>query len=163
MMNRKLIFPMTQSNKYSFDTVESFFYGIIFEKETLIIPYINLGICNHELNNSSRLKFIDFAYIIGRNVEYCRVNSENGEKVLFNDNDRELNSFHFGGENLYPKGNCDEIEFRARKSYLRLLPDSKISDSFWIPIDTPNFRKNIDENRLTYFCEKAHEMLASDF
>ncbi|WP_237390918.1 hypothetical protein, partial [Chryseobacterium sp. KMC2] len=43
------------------------------------------------------------------------------------------------------------IELRGNNTFLQLKSSSKIGEKFWTPIATPNFDKNMDENRVERF------------
>lgn len=45
----------------------------VLRNNNLVVPYINLGISEHEFNRERNLKFIDFAYLVAINISFLSV------------------------------------------------------------------------------------------
>lgn len=130
-------------------TSDAYFGQIIIVDNNLLIPYINLGISNHELNKSSDLKFIDYCYFVAIDIYYLKINGN----IIFDLNGvyNSSRSIYLGGDDLLKKQNVYEVEIQAKDAFLKLESDSKIYHKNWVPINTPNFEKNMNDNRVQVF------------
>lgn len=136
----KLIF---EQNLCEIDTSESYFGKIIKRNnDFLVIPYINLGIAEHELNRSTRLKYINYSYIVGLKLLFLKLNSE----IIIDRRGKyeNIESIYLGGNDLIINQNVFDIEFKAKKSFLQLVESSQIRNEHWMPIVTPNFPPNME-------------------
>ena len=118
------------------DTCESYFGTFIFNNNNLIIPYINLGIAENELNPDKNLMFINYCYVVAKQVNVFRLN-ENSNKI---------ESQYFGGEGIGDIKDIYDIEVQAQQIQLYLLENYKLADIFhmWIPI-SENSNMNVGE------------------
>lgn len=132
------------NNLEEIDSSESYFKKIIINEEILVIAYINLGISNHMLNETQKNLHIDRSYLICTDIDYLKVNNN----IIINKNN-ESSHFYLGGYDLDNK--ISEIEIKSNNLMLKILSDTIISDYYWTPIDTPNFKKNIDDDKLLLF------------
>ncbi|MDR6525495.1 hypothetical protein J2787_000865 [Chryseobacterium rhizosphaerae] len=131
-------------------TSEAYFGKILFLEGNLLIPYINLGISNHILNKNDDLRFIDYCYFIVTDMYYLKIN----EKIIINSLNKgydSTKSIYLGGSDLIKNQLIYDIELRGNNTFLQLKSSSKIGEKFWTPIATPNFDKNMDENRVERF------------
>lgn len=151
------IFDKDIQHIHSFD---AFYKNVIFRNNKLIIPYINLGISQHPLNSSDKLMFIDFAYLVFKDIFYLDVFIDGRRLKVIN----ELNQnekFHFGGtyldihESIY-----NDMEISCKDAYLQTLNNSQLSSEMWIPIKVPNYKKNIDDD--TFFSFFQNKFIPSN-
>ncbi len=131
-------------------TSEAYFGKVLFFGKNLLIPYINLGISNHKLNESTNLKFIDYCYFIAVNIYYLKIN-ENIVMNSLNENYDSLQSIYLGGADLIENQLINDIELQAENIFLQLKPNSKLEEKFWTPIKTPHFNENMDKNMVRRF------------
>lgn len=140
----------------SIDTVDSFIGQILLKRDSIIIPYINLGIVQHALNYSSKLKFINFSYIYGFGLKLLKANNQiisNGLEGTY----QEKNSIFLGGSSLVDsQKQIHELELQASEVFLFLPHTYKIRSNFWIPVNTPNFKRNMDEREVDDFIFNKH-------
>lgn len=133
------------------DTVESFFGQVLVKNGSLLTPYIGLGIHEHPLNTSSTLKFINYSYIVAIGLRILKVNNQ----VVINEPINVLSkdqSIFLGGNSLFEnQKRIHELDIQADEVFLYVPETSEISSGLWLPIDTPNFEKNIDEFEVTNF------------
>ena len=126
---------------HSFD---AYYKNVILNNSNLIIPYINLGVSNHEINPSSNLLFIDFAYMVFERVSFLSVYINNRRLVVV-DKQKTKNLYHFGGSYLdFDRGIFNDLEICAKQTYLQTLSLSKLSETMWIPLNVPNLSVNMD-------------------
>lgn len=140
-----------------FDSFDSYYKNVQLTDFDLVIPYINLAVSNHELNQSdSPLKYIDRCYVILCDISYLKIYNKNTPLINRNINLNQIELF-FGGSNI---GSNDFIDMHVKCSYgyLRLLKDSTLSSNLWIPINTPNFKQNISEKLLDNFFSVSNIM-----
>jgi hypothetical protein len=131
----------------SIHTSEAYFKNFCLTSDNIIIPFINFGIIKHnELNPTNKLNFIDRCYLVCSNIELLKINN------LFMINmDSNLETYYFGGEDLNKSELIEEFEIKAKNIKIILLEDSKISEKQFIPIKTPNFEPNMDQNSIDKF------------
>jgi hypothetical protein len=141
-----MTFNILEGKYHSFD---SYYKNVAHRGNTLIIPYINLGIYEHKLNPSSTPIYLNKAYVILRDVTYLKVYgmapivdypSSQSEQELF-----------FGGMNLDNSSHFVDMEIRFGHGELKLTEDWKLSKSLWIPIATPNFLANMNADDVNLF------------
>lgn len=142
----KLIF---EQNICNIDTSESDFGSIIKRNNFLVVPYINLGIYHHELSRSTKMKRINYCYVVAIELLFLKINSE----IIINKEDEyeDIESIYLGGDDLIGNQNIFDIEFKAKNSFLQLVEDSQIRDEYWIPFDTPNFSSNMEHSLVDEF------------
>lgn len=63
-----------QNNFEEVDTMNATYGKMLIENKKLIIPFINVAISRHELNNSDDLKYINFCYVVCENVVFIKKN-----------------------------------------------------------------------------------------
>lgn len=127
----KNIFEEYVDEIHSFD---AYYKNVVLYNNNLLIPYINLGISNHPLNNTSSLQFLDFSYMVFENIKSLSVYICNKRY-----NVNEFNSFqnypkyNFGGEYLdYNASIFNDLEIYCEKAFLVKLETTKISDKMWV-------------------------------
>lgn len=132
------------------DTSDAYFGTIILFNEKMLVPYINLGISNHDLNRDDILKHINFCYIVFIDIDYLKIDGNIIKDNLLDKYDS-IKSIYLGGDDLLKKQNIYDIEVQAKNSFLQLIYDSKINENYWVPIETPNFKRNMDEKSVNNF------------
>lgn len=135
----KLIY---EKNLCEIDTSESDFGSIIKSNNFLVVPYINLGVYQHELNRSTQMKRINYCYVVAIELLFLKINSDIiiDKKGEYED----IESIYLGGNDLIGNQNVFDIEFKAKTSFLQLVESSQIRDEYWIPVSTPNFPPNME-------------------
>ncbi len=123
------------------DSFDSYYRNVVFNKKNLIIPYVNLGVSEHPLNEEVKLKFIDLSYIVFIDVKYLKVYQER-ELVA---TDMEMPSLYFGGANLDDKSFFWDMEIKCEKAFLQILDVSRLSEKMWIPVSNAELKKNLDD------------------
>ncbi|MEP2023631.1 MAG: hypothetical protein ABJH98_10930 [Reichenbachiella sp.] len=136
----KLIYDNYLNEIHSFDS----YYGeIVIESDSLTIPYINLGVSEHPLNEGKDLKFINKAYMVFEDVvsfdEQFSLDEYKGTLTLY-----------FGGYNLKEREH-KEFKVVCNRAYLNLLEESEMSHKMWVPINTPNLKSNMDKEDVQNF------------
>jgi hypothetical protein len=141
-------FTSLNNELHSFD---GYYKNVILNNNNLIIPYINLGISNHEINPSQDLYFLNFAYLIFEKVNFLTVYIN--KKRLFIINRHHSDEIHnCGGAYLdYEKAVFNDMEICSEKSYLQTLKMSEISNKMWLPVDTPKYKINMNQNEVEQF------------
>lgn len=148
----KLIF---EHNLDEIDTLESFFGEIVHVNNNLFIPFINLGVSNHELNPGEKLKHINYAYIVAEALLFLKFDRH----IIINKPDHtyeERGSLYLGGSSLIPHQEIFEIELQARKVFLQITGDYQIRDKMWLPVNTPYFPQNMDPDIVDHFIHNKH-------
>src|SRR5437763_13260307 len=78
------------------DSFEAYYKNVIFRNNCLVVPYINLGVSNHELSPGGKeMSFMNFAYLVFRDVSYLKVYLDKAYLVV--DQQRKSCHLHFGG------------------------------------------------------------------
>ena len=135
-------------------TSEAYFRSPTIIGDDLIIPYVNLGVRRHPLNSSNTMMYIDKCYIGLFGVSRFEVYKS--DPIIFEklrDDDSEI---YLGGLNLDRKSPIVDMSFRFNHGTLFFPNKSKITESFWIPIDTPNYKANIKEAEVQTFFNPAN-------
>ncbi|WP_129020200.1 hypothetical protein [Edaphocola flava] len=143
----KLVF---EKNIDELDTFESFFGQIEKNKSNLIIPYLNLGISNHELNPSKKIQYIDYAYIIAQELLFFKIDQIVVVNKL-NDKYNYKESVFLGGESLIENQKVYDIELQAKHIFLQINENYQIREEPWLPVDTPKYPKNMDFDKVDQF------------
>lgn len=149
-MNKKN--NLKKSDIHSFD---AYYRNVIFRNSNLLVPYINLGFIEHELNRTSEIMYLDRAYLIAENLTYFRVYEK---EALIGDSNQD-GFFFFGGRNL-DHDHFVDLEFNSESVYLMIPDDSKLSHKMWVPIETPLFNPNLTEKVVDDFFD--YKNLAAD-
>ncbi|MGE8525287.1 hypothetical protein [Chryseobacterium rhizosphaerae] len=151
---------------FEVNTSEAYNKEIFFHDNNMIIPYINLEIFDSKLTQIKMEKCdkLDFSYLIIKGVKNVSWNYEykreikDGELVL--DNFSNINDYlldYVTGANLFTGHSGCEFKIRFKEQYLFFFHEVGVKNgplNFWIPIDTPNFRKNMDEKDVQFFFTK---------
>ncbi|KQT27031.1 hypothetical protein ASG22_20460 [Chryseobacterium sp. Leaf405] len=132
------------------DTSEAYFGKIILFNEKMLVPYINLGISNHDLNRGDMLKHINFCYAVFIDIDYLKIDDKLMKDNLLDKYDSK-SSIYLGGDDLLKNQNIYGIEIQAKNAFLQLRYDSKITENYWLPVETPNFKRNMDEKLVNSF------------
>lgn len=138
------------NNLDEIDTADSYFGKIFIQDSKMLIPYINLGISNHELNPEKKLKYIDFSYLVLDKINYLKINNT---KELINDRCIDGESLYFGGSSLYDGNEIIEFEVQARHVFLQIAEEARISENLWIPRITPVYEPNLDLHMVRDFSD----------
>ncbi|KAA5533744.1 hypothetical protein F0919_14525 [Taibaiella lutea] len=148
----KLIY---QENLEEIHTFESYFGKTILSNKCLIMPYVNLGISDHELNPSSKMKYIDYCYVIALDFLFLKKNSD----ILLNNLNQEYDStksIYLGGNDLIGDQGIFDIEFQSKKSFTQVVEGYQLSSEQWLPVQTPNFKANMNPERIESFVQNKH-------
>ncbi|WP_128331140.1 hypothetical protein [Apibacter sp. HY039] len=129
------------------DTLEAYFGTILKNKENLIIPYINLGVSEHEFNKEKYLMYLDYSYIVALGIKALRFNS---------DISSDQESMYFGGESIGKTKDIFDIEIIAKDIFLFVNNDFKLSKFFWIPKDILNEKSNMDSIKVDEFVNNVN-------
>ena len=127
------------------DSFDAYYSNVHISEMTLIVPYINLGLSRHPLNREERLKYIDFAYLVCRGLRYLKVQ----RGVLRGRRETAGALLYFGGFHMDEAADLIDFEIGCELSYLLPLPDSRIADTCWIPVESP--KKNLDAGQVKAF------------
>lgn len=143
-------------NKYynisdSIDTLHSYIGQILLKDKSLLLPYIGLGILDHDLNPTMKLKFINYSYIVALDLEFLKINNNIIINNLDDKNDIKNRVFLGGNPLIDTQKGINELEIQAREIFIFIPDKYEISNNFWIPVDTPNFNRNINEEDLITF------------
>ena len=117
-----------------------------FSKSTLIIPYINFGFLEDAVNpRSDRAVFADFAYLVCLGLKYLKVQTG----VLLGRREEAERILHLGGFQMDGPPELIDFEIGCQSAYVQLLPDSRLSDSIWVAVDSP--LRNLDTETVAAF------------
>lgn len=146
------------------DTSDAYFGKIIFFKNNILIPYINMGISNHELNRTEQLKHINYSYFVAIDFHFLKINNN----VIYNNLKNEYNSLesiHLGGWDMLENQDVFDIEIQTNKMFIQLINNSEISEKIWIPLKGTRFPMNLDECTVNNFINNTNlpENLLSTF
>ena len=127
----KNIFETHVDEIHSFDAN---YKNVIFYNNNLLIPYVNLGISNHPLNTTSTLQFLDFSYMIFKNIKFLSVYICNKRSIVIKSNlFLKYPKYNFGGEYLdYNTSIFNDLEIHCESAFLQILETTKISDKMWV-------------------------------
>jgi len=122
------------------DTFEAHFdYQII--PNGLILRYLNLGVSEHPLNPTTKLKYIDYSYLLFSKIVSIKGNFPTNLD-LPNLESIELPNYFFGGTWIHDSRHR-EFSIICENTSLHLLVDSSMSDFKWeITSDKVLFLKN---------------------
>ncbi len=127
-------------------TSESYHRNILFKDNLIVVPYINFGLWEHELNPSNKtMKYIDRSYLVMKGIN--RLSLYKQPDIITSDDDPAPIEIFVGGGNLdFDK--WIDIDVRCEEAYLLLPDDYEISEEMWIPIPTPNLPQNMDTRKV---------------
>ncbi len=141
-------FRIFSTNIDEIHTFEAYRGGIFKKDNDILIPFINIGVSKHPLNNSKTLQFIDYSYLLFEEV----ISLEWSIGYI----DEEL--FYIGAQNII-SDEQREIAIKCKRVSLVLKAESKLSPNMWIPVDTPNFRPNLDKKYVDSFMNDNFDLV----
>lgn len=129
-------------------TFDSYFTVKFFDSTTIVFAYVNVGISEHLLNPQREMLYIDRCYIVIQETTYLKVNNN----VIIGRYNNNIPTVYLGGTDLKSSKFNGEIEIQSKTGFMYIFNDTKMSRYFasWIPIDTPNFKKNIDADTFLF-------------
>lgn len=137
-------------NKF-IDTYESYCREIIYLKQNIVIPYINLGILQgHELNKEHVFRYLNKAYLIFYNAQVLPA----GELYI------EDGVANIGGFNI-TKNESFEMAVEYENMYIYLMNDSILRREQWIPIDTIYSSSNMAKKEVDDFFSQANNLVST--
>jgi len=146
---------------FEVNTSESYNKEIYLFGNNIIIPYINLEIFENKtpFNKVNQYDRLDFSYLIFKNVEEISWSYGNSlEKLNFNHTstgNQECIIDYVLGANMLNKHDGFEFKIKYEEQYLYYSEFSVSAKTgalnFWMPINTPNFMKNISEEKVLEF------------
>lgn len=151
---------------FEINTSESYNKDIYVVNDNIIVPYINIEI--FKLNFSSILKNDDklnFSYLIFTGVKEVLWKYEFNDNVICNNlviddfSDENYLVDYIEATNIFCKYCGYDFEIRYKEEYLYFSDDVKVKNgalNFWIPFDTPNFKRNMDEKDVELFFNIAN-------
>lgn len=119
-----------KNNLDEIHSADAYYRNVFFKDSVLIIPYINLGISNHKINETNNLMYINFAYMIFTNVCYLKVYEKND--LVVNNCSENFPSYYFGGYN-FDNSVFVDMEIKAQNAYIQLVENYKLSSNIFIP------------------------------
>lgn len=128
------------------DSFESMFKGVVLKNSNLIIPYINLGVSLHPLNEANDLKYLNFSYVVCLEVSYLAGWSEDERiDVIIVDGIKKDPVYYFGGENLDDKNSIfNDFKICCKDIYLQTLEITELSDKKW-DINSEHMKEKISD------------------
>ncbi|MFT3995168.1 MAG: hypothetical protein QM660_12725 [Dysgonomonas sp.] len=140
-------------NLNEIDTSEAFFGTILFNNNSIVIPYINLGISNHILNLANHLKYVDYSYFVGTDIYYLKINQSIIINDLLNIDIDISESTYLGGMSIGETDSLYDIEIKAKIIFLQVKDNYRLTEitNMWIPVDCPNIKANMDPNKVNDF------------
>jgi hypothetical protein len=129
------------------DSFDAYYSNVHIDQSSLFIPYINLGLSNHPLNPGDHLKSLDFAYMVFHGLSYVKVH----KAILLGNRNPTSQIYYFGGINLDSSADLVDFEIACEVAYLHALATSRLSDSIWVPVESP--MRNLDQAMVAaFFC-----------
>ncbi len=144
------------------DSLDSYNKHIFIYRNHLIIPYINLQIIEpNTIADFKEYDFLDFSFIILKDVSYftCDSLSFGMNQLFFGDKKENSRIDYFTANKLNKKIGSSEIKVEFVEEYLYFDRDVKIGNkmqNMWIPIETPNFKQNIETEIVNDFFDKKN-------
>jgi hypothetical protein len=134
-------FPISSDHLNTFD---SYYRNVLFTRDRIVIPYVSLGLIEHELNPSkSRSKFLDRCYVVLDGIAHLNLYEQ--PNVIENgipEPDR-LTQVYLGGRNL-DEDRWVDIDVRCVQAQILVPNDLRLSDELWVPMPTRALRQNMD-------------------
>ncbi len=152
-MSRNTLIDITDQH-HAINTSESYSKGCYFYEGDLLIPYMNIDIIEGNLLGFDKKRFyFDFSYLILTNCSTVRwyggANGKNnniGEQRLLLGESNKIN--YFGMMDI-EEGWELKISFDQK---IFLVPEfAKMSNEWFSPWDTPNFKRNIASKKVDDF------------
>ncbi len=135
------------------DSSEARYKNVIFKNNNLIIPYINLAVSNHPLNDSGNNLFLDYSYMVFLDVTYLTVFIRANRYIVV-DIKKNEDPFYFGGVYLDYEGYIyNDLEICCKKAYLRTLPFTQLSFDMWVHSESQILNKNMNSSSVEKFFE----------
>jgi len=140
------------------DSFEALYKRVIFKNNNLVIPYINLGVRKHPINDfDNQLKFIDYSYLVFLNVSFLSVYICNKTYTVIDAKTTTQPTFYFGGDYLdYDSFIFNDLQICCEKAYLQTLEFSKLSNEMWMPLDTKTVKMNMDKKLVREFFDHKY-------
>lgn len=141
------------------DTFDAYLKNVMIRNNNLIIPYLNIGICNHPLHNSKKLKFINYSYLVAEDVQYLAIwvkQGDRGKHYNLINRQKTNDMYYWGGFNLDPDSIFCDLRICCKNAFLQTLEISELSDDIWVPYDTVNQPLNIDKRVLDNFWDGVY-------
>ncbi len=121
-------------------TFDSYFKVQKKSRKEFVIAYINIGVSEHPVNPLKEIKFIDKAYIVAKDINFLRI----GNNIEMDFINKSSEIYYLGGFDMDIKEHV-EMQISASDIYLELIKTSQVRDRMWVPIKTPNYKRNMDE------------------
>lgn len=145
-----------RGNIQEIHSADAYYKNVLLQGDNLIIPYINLGISNHPLNDSERLAFLDYAYMVFKGVFYLDV-FVSGNRYNVIERNALKEKYHFGGTYLDEQSKIfNDLTVSCEDACLCTLDFTKISDTEWVPIHTRNFEVNLEREFVDLFFQNIY-------
>ncbi|RVU90829.1 hypothetical protein EH230_07940 [Flavobacterium columnare] len=96
----------------------------------LIIPFINLAISNHQLNLSDELKYLNYSYVVCKNVVQVKLNGS----LIYENNGVNFKTYGFvylSGSDFFIRKEVVEFSILCENKFLRTLDYTLLSNSQW--------------------------------
>jgi hypothetical protein len=151
---------------FEVNTSESYNKNVFICENNLIIPYINLEVFNIKFAHPQIKRYdkLDFSYLIFKDIEeiswnYVISDEEKQGQLIFNNvpNNEHLTEY-VEATNIFTEYYGYNFEIKFKKQYLFFSEEIKVKNgglNFWFPIETPNFRKNMDDEKVqSFFCKE---------
>lgn len=138
---------------------DAYYRNVVLDNNKLIIPYINIGVSNHPLNEVAHMKYINFCYIMFVNVTYLSVYLCNQRLIVLNKG-KKTNMHYFGG--TYLDRDCsifNDMTICSESSYLQTidLTEMTAGPRFMWSMDYLSGIKSVSEKTVNDFFN--HEFL----
>lgn len=138
-----LNYRVTKEKLEELHTFESLYQNVLFKNNNLVIPYINLGISQHELNPSEKMKYIDFSYVVLVNIRYLDVYLEKTRYLVVGENTSGP-KLHLGGiYGDYGHAIFNDMSVICESGFVHTLQNAHMSEEMWTvrsdPGGDPNF------------------------
>lgn len=136
-------------------TFGAYHNGYYQNKNVLVFPYINTHLTDlHPLNKSGGFVFLDYCYIV---LSGYTILKENGiayenydDTILFDPNIECL-----GGDHISLNRDTEYI-IRFSHAFLQVPDNYTLSKDYFIPMDTPLIKRNMDEEKVSNFFDKKN-------
>ena len=128
---------------------DCYFNELKVKNNLLTIACVNVGVSEHPVNRASKMKYIDFSYIVFENVFKVSSGLEEFDVVDWSFSKR-FNEYYFGGLFLKKKEHV-EIKIMAESARLIVPEDFKLACNMWIPVDTPSYKQNMSKELVDSF------------
>ncbi|MBY0537128.1 MAG: hypothetical protein K2P88_14855 [Chitinophagaceae bacterium] len=113
------------------DSFESSYKNVILKNNSLIVPYVNLGLVHHDLNKSAKIRYLNFAYVVMEKIFFLDVFIEGKRYEVLNFS-KPQTLYHLGGDYLdYGDKIYNDMSVSSEKSYIIPIEITKTSDSLW--------------------------------